>query len=216
MKTHPHLLLRDALAALFVRAARGDDEALAAVGELEGWTGNGSVGAQLTALRAEDGAALFDAGRLAERFEPLAGYVRDRARRFAAACQWIQEERSSDDALECARAAWDAGLFFEVHELVEPVWLDDRTDRRPALQGIIMAGAALHHLVEGNLAGAGSLLGDAARHLESAPRDDRFDLEAFAKGLAEIGERVKAREISTIEDLGTLPRIERRTERHGE
>ncbi len=216
MKTRPTLLLRDALAALFVRAARGDREALAAVGELQSWT-DGSLGgtarAQLAGLRAEDGAALFDAGgELAERFEPLADYVRDRARRYSAACHWIQEGRNADDAIECARAAWDAGLFFEVHELVEPVWLDDRSERRPALQGIIMAGAALHHLVEGNLAGAGSLLSDAARHLEAAPRDERFDLESFAKGLARIGERVKAREIVGIEDLESLPRIERRGE----
>ena len=213
MKTHPHLLLRDALAALFVRAARGDGEALAAVGQLESWSGGATPGVQLGALRAEDGALLFEAGgQLAERFEPLADYVRDRARRFSAACHWIQAERSADDALECARAAWDAGLFFEVHELVEPVWLDERTERRAALQGIIMAGAALHHLVQGNLAGAGSLLGDAARHLETAPRDERFDLETFAKGLAQIGERVKAGEIRGIDDLESLPRIRRRGE----
>lgn len=210
VKTHPHLLVRDALAELFVHAARGDAEALETVWELERWSRGEKRGSRLGVLVAEDAAPLFAGDALAERFEPLDAWVRDRAERFAAACRWIEAEGSSDDAVECARAAWDAGLFFEVHELIEPVWLEERGERRTGLQGLIMAGAALHHLAEGNLAGAGSLLRDAARHLEAASRDGHFDLESFARELARIGERVRSGEIGAIEDLGELPRLERR------
>jgi hypothetical protein len=210
VKTHPHLLVRDALAELFVHAARGDAEALETVWELERWSRGEKRGSRLGALVAEDAAPLFEGDALAERFEPLDGWVRDRAERFAAACRWIEADGSSDDAVECARAAWDAGLFFEVHELIEPVWLEEKGERRTGLQGLIMAGAALHHLAEGNLAGAGSLLRDAARHLEAASRDGHFDLESFARELARIGERVRSGEIGAIEDLGELPRLERR------
>jgi hypothetical protein len=207
VKTHPHLLVRDALATVFVRAASGEAEAYETLRELEEWSQGGPCGARLRALAAEDGAALFAEAGLAERFEAVDPWVRDRAERFAAACRWIEGDGLGADPVECARAAWDAGLFFEVHELIEPVWLDEKG---PGLQGLIMAGAALHHLVEGNLAGAGSLLLDAARHLEAAPRNARFDLEGFAAGLAGIGERVKAGEIGGIGDVETLPRLERR------
>lgn len=210
VKTHPHLLVRDALAELFVRAALGDAEALETVWQLEHWSRGEKCGSRLATLVAEDGAPLFAGDALAERFAPLEAWVRDRAERFAAACRWIQADGASDDAVECARAAWDAGLFFEVHELIEPVWLEERGERRTGLQGLIMAGAALHHLAEGNLAGAGSLLRDAARHLEAAPRDEHFDLESFARGLARIGERVRSGEIGAIEELGELPRLEHR------
>ena len=211
MKTHPHLLARDALAELFVRAVRGDAEAVHTVNSLERWGGGAAADERLAALKAEDGAALFEAGAgLTERFSALEAWVRDRAERFAAACRWIQSDASADDAVECARAAWDAGLFFEVHELIEPVWLAEKGERRVGLQGLIMAGAALHHLAEGNLAGAGSLLGDAARHLEAAPSDPHFDLESFAAGLRRIGEAVKAGEISAIADVEELPRLARR------
>lgn len=210
MKTHPHLLVRDALAELFVRAARGDAEALGALSELERWSGGGACGARLRALEAEDGAKLFADDALAERFSGLDAWVRDRAERFAAACRWIGEEALAEDPVECARAAWDAGLFFEVHELIEPVWLEERGERRSGLQGLIMAGAALHHLEEGNLSGAGSLLLDAARHFRAGPRDPGYAVEDFAAGLARIGERVKSGEIRGIQDLQSLPRLERR------
>jgi alkanesulfonate monooxygenase SsuD/methylene tetrahydromethanopterin reductase-like flavin-dependent oxidoreductase (luciferase family) len=210
VKTHPHLLVRDTLAELFVRAARGDAEARETVRELEGWSRGESCTPRLLALAAEDGEPIFSGDGLAERFAPLADWVRDRAERYGASCGWIETEAVAADPVECARAAWDAGLFFEVHELIEPVWLEEKGERRTGLQGLIMAGAALHHLVEGNLPGAGSLLLDAARHLRSAPREERFDLETFASALAGIGERVKSGEISGIEDLEDLPRLERR------
>lgn len=211
VKTHPHLLVRDALAALFVRAADGDSDAFEGVRALAAWArGEAADRAALAPLRAEDGDALFDGDALAPRFAALSDSVRDRAARLEAACRWIEGEALAGDPVECARCAWDAGLFFEVHELVEPAWLAEKGERRTGLQGLIMAGAGLHHLVEGNLAGAGSLLRDAARHLEQAPRDARYDLESFAKGLTALGDRIKRGEVRGVADVGELPRLETR------
>ena len=206
MKTHPELLVRDALAALFVRAAAGDPEAHAKIDALSAWSRGEAAPPELAA---EDGTPLFAAGALHERFAEQGAYVRDRARRFSAACAWLAAEGVSADPLERAGAAWDAGLFFEVHEIVEPVWLESRGPERPLLQGVIMAGAALHHLSRGNLAGARGLLGDAALRLAEAPADARFALRRFAAGLRELRDAIEAGTVSDIDDIDELPRLER-------
>ena len=205
MKTHPHLLVRDALAGLFVEASAGDPEALARVAALAAWREGGAKPPQIDT---EDGRALFDGASLAERFAAFEPYVRDRAGRFAAACAWIERDGSADRPIERARAAWDAGLFFEVHELLEPVWLAEPGPGRERLQALIMAGAALHQLSEGKTAGARGLLGDASRRLlrDDAPCD--FDLAQFAQGLARLRSGIDAGEITSIEDVGDLPRLE--------
>ncbi len=206
MKTHPELLVRDALAALFVRAAIGDADARARIDALLAWSRGEAAPPDIAT---EDGSPLFASNALHERFADQDRYVRDRAGRFAAACAWLAAEGSSDDPLERARAAWDAGLFFEVHEIVEPVWLETRGAERPLLQGVIMAGAALHHLSRGNLAGARGLLGDAARRLAEAPADARFALRRFAAGLRELHDAIEAGTVRDIADIAELPRLER-------
>ena len=211
MKTHPHLLMRDALAAEFVSAAGGADEARARLRALAHWEAGEPAAEALAELRAEDGGPLFDAdGKPAARFAPIEAYARDRARRFEAALTWIQDEQCAGDPLETARAAWDAGLFFEVHELLEPVWLQTRGAERDVLRGLIMAGAAMHHLVQSNLAGARGLLRDAARHLESLPGATPLDLERFARALLQLARGIDSGEIHGPDDVVDPPRLERR------
>ena len=60
--------------------------------------------------------------------------------------------------LERAAALANHGLFFEVHELLEPVWFRAPEPTRTALQGLIQVAVAFHHLENGNLEGARSLL----------------------------------------------------------
>ncbi len=207
MKTHPDLLVRDALATLFVAAAAGNADARAQVDALRHWSEGEPVRPE---LRAEDGGPLFDeAGRLVPRFAALETYVRDRAGRFAAACAWLASDGDGDDPLERARAAWDAGLFFEVHEIIEPVWLEESGPRRELLQGVIMAGAALHHLTRGNLAGARGLLGEAARRLATAPAEGRLDLGGFGRGLERLRDAIEGGVIRSIADVEELPTLER-------
>jgi hypothetical protein len=207
LKTHPHLLLRDALAEQFTRAAAGEDTARRALAALANWARGGPPAPALLALCAEDGGRLFAPGGLAERFAGLDVWARDRARRFGAALAWIDEEGSRADTLGCARAAWDAGLFFEVHELLEPVWLETPAgERREALQGLIMAGAALHHLSEGNLAGARGLLRDAGRRLAAAALDE-LELAGFARGLRDLATGIDAGRIRGPADVRELPSL---------
>lgn len=205
MKTHPHLLVRDALAALFVAACAGEADALGGVAALAAWCADGAAPPDIAA---EDGRALFEGAALAEPFAPLEPYVRDRAPRFEAACAWIERDGSADQPLERARAAWDAGLFFEVHELLEPVWMKEQGPERERLQGLIMAGAALHQLSEGKTAGARGLLGDASRRLLADEEPCNFDLAQFAHGLARLRSGIDDGDISGIEDIDDLPRLE--------
>jgi hypothetical protein len=60
--------------------------------------------------------------------------------------------------LDRAAALADHGLFFEVHELLEPVWFRAPEPVRTALQGLIQIAVAFHHLENGNRDGARSLL----------------------------------------------------------
>jgi predicted metal-dependent hydrolase len=85
----------------------------------------------------------------------------------------------------CAAASlFNAGLFFEVHELVEPCWLRAEGPLKLFLQGLIQIAAGLHHEQNGNRRGAVALLGEGSGKLRPfAPR--AFDLE-LAEFLAEI------------------------------
>jgi len=214
MKTRADLLLRDALASTFVRACQSDAGARESLDALWRWSERGSEGcaaqteAALLELETEHGRSLFTAaGQLSEEFEGLAEYARDRALRMRAALGWLAAVAAPENVVEQARAAWDAGLFFEVHELLEPVWLDTEGERKLSLQGLIMAGAALHHLTRDNLTGARGLLRDAERKLVESPKLDSLDLTSFARGLGELASDIERHEIVRWQDIGELPRF---------
>jgi hypothetical protein len=210
VKTHTHLLVRDALSAIFVAAAGGDARALLALEALGRVARGEPGGAALEDLCTEDGEPLFAGDSLGPRFAAFEAYARDRARRYEAAVQWIEGEQAAGDPLECARAAWDAGLFFEVHELLEPAWLAaEHGPARDRLQGLIMAGAAMHHLCEGNRAGARGLLRDASRRLRAAGEEHGYGWGAFAAELARLAGAIDRGELPGIEELREVPRLER-------
>lgn len=71
-------------------------------------------------------------------------------------------------ALGRAAALWAQGLFFEVHEILEPVWRTSRGAMRDALQGLIQVAAAWHHLAHGNRRGARKLLDEGRARLAGA------------------------------------------------
>ncbi len=60
--------------------------------------------------------------------------------------------------LDRTAALANHGLYFEVHELLEPVWFRAAEPERTALQGLIQVAVAFHHLENGNRDGARSLL----------------------------------------------------------
>jgi hypothetical protein len=68
-------------------------------------------------------------------------------------------------ALVQAAALFDAGLYFEVHEVLEEAWHGLEGDVRRFVQGLIQVAVGLHHLVHGNPAGARTLLGEGRAKL---------------------------------------------------
>jgi hypothetical protein len=94
-------------------------------------------------------------------------------------------------ALGAAAALFDAGLFFEVHEVLEPHWAAASGETREALQGLIQISVAWQHLANGNRAGARSLLGEGGARLHGA-RLLGTDLEPFARAAGEAAGRLTA------------------------
>jgi hypothetical protein len=93
------------------------------------------------------------------------------------------------DALAAAAILFDAGLHFEVHELLEPWWARSEGVERQALQGLIQIAVGYQHLANGNLAGARTLLDEGARRL-GAGRLAGVDLASFAAAVAADAGRV--------------------------
>ncbi|MEE9592075.1 MAG: DUF309 domain-containing protein [Thermoplasmata archaeon] len=53
---------------------------------------------------------------------------------------------------------YNAGRFFEAHEVLEDVWLEEEGDDKTFLQGIIKIAAAFHHYGKGTYRGMRNLL----------------------------------------------------------
>ena len=111
--------------------------------------------------------------------------------RYAAVIDaWSDPARESagtsepDAALRKAALLFNHWCFFEVHEVLEPVWMEEVGDVKRFLQGLIQAAVAMYHLGRGNLAGARSLLTEGLAKL--TPRRPSFlgvELEEFVAGL---------------------------------
>ena len=91
--------------------------------------------------------------------------------------------RDLDAVLDAAAALYDAGLYFEVHEWLEPHWMTASGEPRDALQGLIQAAVGWQHLANDNVAGARSLLTEAAARLHGRRLGGR-DFDAFARATA--------------------------------
>ena len=145
---------------------------------------------ELRRLAPGDGSAL--AGWLAPEEACYAPLLGARAR---SACRVLEPRPlhppavSLDEALGDAGALWEAGLYFEVHELLEPYWRDATGATREALQGLIQVAVGYQHLANGNLRGARALLGEGADRLRGRALAGRA-LDAFAKDLAASVARV--------------------------
>jgi uncharacterized protein len=97
-------------------------------------------------------------------------------------------------------ALFNAGDFFESHEVWEELWLAASGDERTFLQGLIQVAAALHHFGRGNLLGMRSLLAAGLAKLDGFP-DAHWGID-----VAKL--REEAREWVGREDpAGNLPRI---------
>jgi uncharacterized protein len=96
-------------------------------------------------------------------------------------------------ALQAAASLFDAGLYFEVHEVLEPHWAAAHGEAREALQGLIQVAVGWQHLANGNVTGARSLLEEGGARLHGG-RLSGVDLEPFARAASEAAVRVAAGE----------------------
>ena len=65
---------------------------------------------------------------------------------------------------------FNAGSFYECHEVLEEIWLRAEGTEREFLHALIQAAAALHHDQRGNLKGAEGVFTRAKRNFDSLPR----------------------------------------------
>lgn len=66
-------------------------------------------------------------------------------------------------------ALFNAGRFFECHEVWESLWRRSRGEKKRFYQGLIQAAVALLHAERGNLAGAASVYAKARTKLDPLP-----------------------------------------------
>jgi hypothetical protein len=113
--------------------------------------------------------------------------LRERARRARDALAGpaaVSTAPATERALGVAAALFDAGLYFETHEVLEPLWRAARGVARETLQGLIQIAVGYQHWADGNLAGARSLLAEGSARLRGRG--------ARARGLASFAAAVEA------------------------
>ena len=125
--------------------------------------------------------------------------VRQRALSAAAALAKLPARplESRADALHAAAVLFDAHLYFEVHELLEPFWRDAGGGEREALQGLIQIAVGYQHLANGNLAGARALLGEGLHRLDGRLLEG-MDLDAFGREVARTADRIQKLDWRTV------------------
>jgi predicted metal-dependent hydrolase len=93
-------------------------------------------------------------------------------------------EPSLEEALQAGAALFDAGLYFEVHEALEPHWVRAAGPEREVLQGLIQVAVGFQHVANGNLGGARQLLGEGATKLRGRALAG-LDVAEFARAVEE-------------------------------
>lgn len=149
------------------------------------------------AVRIDDWLAPDESGHIA--------LVRRRARAANAALAALPLGSPSpplDDALAAAAALFDAGLGYEVHELLEPHWVQAAGDEREVLQGLIQIAVGYQHRANGNRAGAHALLEEGAARVDGHHFRD-LPVLPFARAAA----------AGAIDEAATIPRFPRATRR---
>ena len=92
-------------------------------------------------------------------------------------------------ALDDAGRLFDAHLYFEVHELLEPWWTKATGDEREALQGLIQVAVGFQHFANGNVTGARALLTDGAARLRARALG-ALALDDFARAVLDAADAV--------------------------
>ena len=76
-----------------------------------------------------------------------------------------EHEQRRQEAITTAIGQFNRGLYFECHETLEEIWLDETGEDAYFLQGLIQAAAALHNLHRGRSGGPARLFASAQEKL---------------------------------------------------
>jgi hypothetical protein len=111
-------------------------------------------------------------------------------------------------ALDAAATLFDAGLYYEVHEWLEPYWLRADGVTRVALQGLIQVAVGFEHLASGNVSGARKLLAEGCARLRKGRLPD-IDLDAFERAVRACLEEIGTCDVAAAHDfdLVAVPRL---------
>src|SRR3954467_9539412 len=107
-------------------------------------------------------------------------------------------------------AEFNDGRYFECHDTLEELWMDERGERRRFLQGLIQGAVGLFHATGGNFTGANSQLTKSLEKLDLF--GERFlgvDLDALRDELREVRAIIRRGIASGVErfDPESLPSI---------
>ena len=210
MQYHPHHVLRDALSKMFVAAVGGNQNAALAIEDFYAWSQGATPSGGLRQLETPIGEPLFVEDALNPIFEDFQAYAKSRASFYRKAYQCIVEEGIIGNSMELGIFCWNFGLFFETHEILEPIWLiAERTPgaRNEWLEAIIAAATAMHHFEKGNYLGALSLLRTAVYNLERFAGQTKYNLELFTEKLDQLAQKIECYEVQKMSDIKDVPRI---------
>lgn len=126
---------------------------------------------------------------------------------------------SDEEKFERGVAHFNAGRFFEAHEVWEELWLAAAEPEKTFLQGLIQVAAAFHHQARGNARGARSLLPAGVAKLAGCPDDFRGmaigDLRNEAERWVEILGDNKGSEARDVPKIHTAKAKAIKSERSG-
>ena len=83
------------------------------------------------------------------------------------------ESMNKDEKFQCGISYFNAGEFFEAHEVWEEIWLEETEPEKTFLQGIIQIAAAFHHYCRENTDGTETLLAAGIVKLSRFPANHR-------------------------------------------
>ena len=86
-------------------------------------------------------------------------------------------------ALQLGIEQFNRREFFECHETLEALWMEEPGDVRKLYQGVLQVGVAFHHLLRGNYRGAVALLDRGVARLQPfAPECLGIDVAGLIAG----------------------------------
>ena len=116
---------------------------------------------------------------------PYQDYIEDRLARYAEARATIIKH-NIDGIVEQSQILWELQLYYEMHEILEGIWLESAGARRKALQGLIRVAGMKIHAERGNTKAVVSMAHKALTDLQEN-RSSLSDFQELDNLLEEAG-----------------------------